>query len=232
MRIQRHLVVTAVLSVAVLAACIPPMPISAPLSDTYRPVYRYELVGVQRPSKATLRYGPQTTLAVTDLGITKYSFEDQLIKVLILPSRTGVEFDLSNKTEFPIRIPWNDAAFVGVDGRSQPVMHLGMKYTDCNSQKAPSVIVSRGSVTDAAFPCSNIHFSSGDWITESLLPDQTAVTIDTASVRTDLEHRVVGKTIQLLLPLQIEEVTNDYMFTFRVTSVVMGEKRSAYARGY
>lgn len=186
----------------------------------YAPDYTYELVEVQRPSKATERYGPQAITTVSDSGKTKYSFEDQLIRVIALPSRTGIEFDLNNKTGFPIRIPWNDAAFVGIDGKSQQVMHLGMKYTDCTSQKAPSVIVGHGSVIEGVYPCGNLHFSSS-WVVAPILPGGPVASADTARVRADLEKSVVGKTVQLLLPLQIEEVTNDYMFTFRVTGVVM-----------
>jgi hypothetical protein len=186
----------------------------------YGPDYRYELVEVQRPSKASERYGPQVITPVSDSGKTKYSFEDQLIRVVALPSRTGIEFDLTNKTGFPIRIPWNDAAFVGIDGKSQQVMHLGMKYTDCASQKAPSVIVGHGSITDGVYPCGNLHFSSS-WVVDPILPGAPVPSTDTARVRADLEQRVVGKTVQLLLPLQIEDVTNDYMFTFRVISVAM-----------
>ena len=36
----------------------------------------------------------------------------------------------------------------------------------------------------------------------------------------------IGKTIQVLLPLQIEDIINDYIFTFTVDDVSCSEKTS------
>jgi hypothetical protein len=183
----------------------------------YQPVYETELVSVERPAKAKERYGPQVITSVRDSNRTKYAFADSLVKVVIYPAKDRVAFDLSNQTQHSIKIPWNDAAFVGVDGKSESVMHTGVKYNECSSPKAPSVVVQRGSMDDELIPCSHVSFGYSSWIISNLIPTAPVTASDTARIM-GAAQQYVGKTISVLLPLQIEDVVNDYLFTFQIKS--------------
>lgn len=174
---------------------------------------------VERPAKAKERYGNQVLATQRDTGVTRYSFEDQLVRVLWLPTDTRLHFTLTNKTDYSIKIVWNDAVFVDPQGKSGAVMHEGVKYTDCSSSKTPSVVVRHGSTDDVVLPCGLVNFGYSEWNVASFLrsPSVTAATAD--SIAAQLRASEVGKTVQVLLPLQIEDVVSDYLFTFEVKGV-------------
>lgn len=205
----------AVSSCASMATLMPPH---------FVPEWSASLVQVERPAKARERYGPQALSTATDTGVTKYRFEDRLVSVTIFALSDRIGFNVENKTDNSVRLIWNDAAFVDIAGKSQPIMHEGIKYTDCAGNKTPSVIVRRGALADAAIPCGNVSFGYSSWVVSPLLPHDRLLAADTTnSLSHYREH--VGKTVSLLLPLQIEDVVNDYLFTFRVDSVAIKPSR-------
>jgi hypothetical protein len=209
--------------VAVLLASCASMQAALTPPTTYRLSYDYGLSEVVRPAKARERYGPQRITSVADTGIAKYLFEDDLVRVIIYPSHDRIHFSLANKTTHSVKIAWNESAFVGVDGTSQPVMHVGVRYTECAGQKAPSVIIQQGRIDDAAIPCKHVTYFSGTytggWYITPLIPSSHYPAADTASQLDSARTRFVGQKIRFLLPIQVEDVTNDYLFTFEVKSV-------------
>lgn len=207
----------------VAVGCAPPRPQAPDPRLAARPVmYTSELASVERPAIATERYGPQRISVVTDTGLPRYAFEDALVRAILVPMKDRVEFEVLNKTDHSIQIVWDEAAFLDLNGSSEHVMHEGMRFADRNAPQPPSVIIRGAKLDDAAIPSDNVEFTGGDWSTGTLLPqhiiaDGDSVTLDS------LRHAVVGKTFGLLLPLRIEDVTNEYLFTFRVTKVEPGE---------
>src|SRR5690349_2664163 len=81
-----HLAAELVLA-CLTAACVP----VAPAAIAPSPRYVVALTSVERPQQAKERYGPQMLSTVRDSGVTKYSFEDSLVSVVILPAEK--EFD-------------------------------------------------------------------------------------------------------------------------------------------
>lgn len=177
------------------AACVPIAPI------TPAPRYLVALTSVERPQQAKDRYGPQTLSTVQDSGVTKYSFEDSLVSVVILPLEKEFDFVMTNKTDHTIKLVWDDAAFVNIDGESGRVIHSGIKLIDKEKPQPPSIIVRGGKLADIAVPSAHIAWVYNDWFTGPLIPRNADVS---------------GKQIQLLLPIEIEGVENDYLFTFSV----------------
>jgi hypothetical protein len=216
---MRRLPVVAVL--ILLGACASLATLAPP--PQHRLAYEYGLSEVVRPAKTQQRYGAQRITTVTDTGVAKYSFEDELVRIVIYPYHDRVYFNLVNKTSNSLKIIWNDAAFVGLDGASEPVMHVGVKYTDCRGQKASSVVIQQGRVSDSAIPCSNVSFFSGaytgGWYITPLIPTTHFPVTDTTSKLAEARASHVGQKIKFLLPIQVEDVTNDYLFTFDVKAV-------------
>ncbi|MGH7391531.1 MAG: hypothetical protein ACREM3_19030, partial [Candidatus Rokuibacteriota bacterium] len=204
-----------------------------PRPTTYTARYTISLSQVERPAKAKERYGEQKITQIQEEGALKYYFEDEMVRILWFPTSTNVAFVLNNKTDHSIRIVWNDAAFVDASGISHRVMHEGVKYADRNNPQPPSVIVRRGSVKDFILPTTNVHWVEGyysrytsipgRWSHMPLLPN-SQVGGDPEKLRSTAQG-LVGKTYQVLLPLQIEDVVNDYIFTFKVDRVEFAEKR-------
>lgn len=223
---------------SIIASAPPPRPTYYPRTyTTYSADYQISLIKVERPEKATVRYGVQKVDAVTTDTKYKYAFEDDMVRILWFVNSQRIAFLLQNKTDYSIKIPWDEAAYVDEIGRSHRVMHRGVKYTDKDKPQPPSVIVRRGSIEDIIHPTdyvdwlSGTSISAGRWKQKSLLLDWDFGTAFSEyskySSIDDFEKAVkmnIGKQIQVLLPLQIQDVINDYIFTFNVDSVTASSK--------
>jgi len=192
-----------------------------------------ELTRVERPSDAKSRYGELIITKVTEEGKNKYSFEDGMVRVVWLATADGISFLLENKTDYSIKVVWDEAAYVDEKGVSHRVMHSGVKYNERESSQPPSVVVRKGRIEDLAFPTDYVYYkegyygkyysSPGGW-KENPLFEYFQPGGNEASVR-QLLNSNVGKTFQVLLPLKIEEIVNDYIFTFTITGA---EYRGVY----
>lgn len=181
------------------------------------------LAEVERPASARQQYGEQVIQRVTnDSGVTRYSFEDRMVKAFFLVTEREIRFDLTNKTQYSIRLLWNEVTFVDPDGKPSPVMHVGTKYNECTGEKPAAVIPKGVTVTDLVIPCSRIRFGYDAWIHEPLIAgfvSSVHPTHDTLVVRQERELR--GKRMSVLMPFQIEGVTNEYSFTFSIDSLLV-----------
>jgi hypothetical protein len=226
---------------SIIASAPPPRPYTTPTYSpttytTYRADYQISLIKVERPEKATIRYGVQKVDAVTTDTKYKYAFEDDMVRILWFVNSGRIAFLLQNKTDYSIKIPWDEAVYVDEMGRSHRVMHSGVKYTDRDKSQPPSVIVRRGSIEDTIHPTdyiswvSGTRYSAGSWSEKSLLLDMDfhgQYLKGKYSSLDDFEKAVkmnIGKQIQVLLPLQIQDVINDYIFAFNVDSVTASSK--------
>lgn len=214
-----------VIATSIVAGCVTGVQYTA-----YSAKYNLSLFKMERPEKATQRYGMQKIDSVFGDSKYNYSFEDDLVKILWVAGSRKIAFTLENKTDHSIKIPWDEAAFVDEKGRSHRIMHAGVTYIDREKPQAPSVVVRKGTLEDIVFPTDYIQwregrgYSAGRWYEEPFFLDfdYHGYRIGTYASFTDFENRVkanVGKTYQVLLPLQIEDVVNDYIFSFRVESV-------------
>lgn len=209
-----------------LTSCAGLMPQPA---TVYSATYDIQLTKVERPAKASSRYGAQKIDAVADDAKYKFIFEDSLVKVLWIVTARNISFSVTNKTGHSIKIPWDEAAYVDEAGSSHRVMHAGIKYNERTAPMPPTVIVRGGRVEDIVFPTDYVYwkdrtsYSAGQWEEKPLLPafDYHAPPFLKGSYPTfeAFDAAVkgkIGKTLQVLLPLQIEDVVNDYIFTFTV----------------
>jgi len=196
--------------------------------------YDFGLKEVERPVDARERYGEQKIVMLQDEGVTKYSFEDEMIKIVWLPTSYGFDFVLSNRTDHSIKIIWDEAVYVDEKGRNKRVMHSGVKYTERNNPQPPTTIVRRATVTDTIIPTDNVRWIKGYydqygsgpgwWSKAPLFPSSTVQ--GSADELLTQAKQYVGKTFQVLLPLKIEEVVNEYIFIFIVNDVKAGETKT------
>lgn len=178
--------------------------------------YSISLVQVERPSEAKERYGEQKIFKTEEEGYN-YAFEDDMIKILWLPTSSKMGFLLNNKTDHTIKIMWDEGAYVDENGRSHRIMHSGIKYSEREQAQPPSVIVRKGSLSDVIIPTDYVVFEYSKWEEKPILLDNQMG----GDFKKLLENskKYIGKTIQVLLPIQIEDTTNDYIFTFKVNDV-------------
>lgn len=166
--------------------------------------YHTSLVKVEKPSNPSVQYGNTTT--VEDEGVKKFGYEDNFISIIILGTSKEFSFTLKNLSENTLKLIWNDAVFVDYTGRTSRVMHSGIKYSEREASQPASTIIRGASLDEIACPTSNVFYNENqkEWDVHSMYPSR--VSIDT-------------KQVQLMLPIQIKDVINEYIFVFDINYV-------------
>lgn len=148
-----------------------------------------------------------------------YAYSDDNINIVFTPTNYDIGFDIQNKTDDSIKIIWDDAAFVDTTGNSHKVMHKGVKYIDRNASWPPSIVVKQQRLSDVIVPTDYIEWTGQDWKGTSYLPTVAPKSADGFTkdpTIEDLARQYIGKKVQVLLPLQINNQLNNYIFTFEV----------------
>ena len=190
--------------------------------DTVR--YDIGLSAVERPENAKKRYGEQRIGTLQEEDTTKYSFEDDLIRIVWMATPEELVFDLTNKTNHSMKIIWDKAVYVDEKGNSKRVTHSGVKYADRNKSQPPTTVAKDATVSDLVFPAENVDYEGGPyggWQIKPLFP--TSSMSGTPEDLLAKAKKYVGKSVQVLLPLEIEQAVKEYIFVFKVNDVVMGE---------
>ncbi len=201
-------------------------------ATTYLAHYDIALTSAERPADAKERYGEYVIVASSAEDTTRYRYEDELVRISWLPTPYELAFVLENKTAHSIKIVWDEAVFTDQTGVSHRVMHLGTKIADRFSSQPPTVVPRKGMISDLIYPAGYYDMVGYDWRRRDLLPVRRSISKDGGKVdgkiRThsamvaDFESLVmnaIGKTWEVLLPLQIEDVVNAYLFVFTVKDV-------------
>ena len=139
-------------------------------------------------------------------------FEDDFFGVSFSISKEQVGYVLYNKTSNPIKIDWNQVSFVDVLGNSHKVMHSGIKYIDRINPQAPTVIPPTAKLEDIIFPIDYVDYVSGAygvWRELPLFPEAPKAKL------------FKGKSFSVFMPLEINEVIKNYLFTFKIDDIQM-----------
>jgi hypothetical protein len=147
--------------------------------------------------------------------VTKYSYEDGLIKIVWLPLSTQFSFSLTNKSDHSIKIIWDEAVYVNENGSSLKIFHSGVKYIDRGNSQPPTIVVKGAKLDDNIMPTDNVQFSSGNyggWYELPLFKNKAS----SAEELNVFKSIYLGKVVKVLLPIKIEETTNEYLFTFKI----------------
>lgn len=204
-------------------------------STTYLAFYDISLTNTEK--SALINDNTDNKTVIND--VRNNIFEDEEIKIVWNPSPIHFSFTLSNKTGNTIKIIWDEAALVDQNGFSHRVIHSGVKYTDRNNQQQPSIVIRKGTIQDFVFPSDNIEYVEGQyggWREIPLFPASlvkvselstlfvlasTNVVIGSPQSPTEFELEVrnhIGKNLQILLPLEINGVINEYIFGFHINN--------------
>lgn len=163
------------------------------------------LTKVEKPSNSAVRYGNTTT--ITDKDITKFSYVDNFVDILIFASKTQFNFILKNVSDNTIKVVWNEAVFVDVDGSTSKVMHAGIKYSQREGDQPASTIIKGAKLEDIAAPTDKVYY-------DDLLKEWTS-----KSLYENAKEKIEGQTIKLMLPIQVKDVVNEYIFEFELKYV-------------
>ena len=191
------------------------------LSSCFGPrlVYNVGLSNVEAPSNAKKQYGETKIISLDVEGKTNYNYEDDYIYISWFVGSSQFSFELKNKSNYSIKIPWDEVTYINTSGHVGRVMHSGVKYIDRNNSQPASIIPKGTSLSDIIQPTDNVYYASGQyggWRTNNLF----AFSIDKNNVAV-AKVPYIGKTVCILLPVIIEEVKNEYVFEFKIDDIIV-----------
>lgn len=183
---------------------------TTPFQKALKGSYKTALLKVEKPENVLNRYSETKT--IRDNNIDKYSYNDSIIDIVIFGASEEFNFMLKNVSNHSLKIIWNEAAFVGLDGSSSKIMHTGTKFSEREGYQPITTIIRGAKLEDLATPTSNVYYDKGvtigystignGWKKYSMLPE-----------------KYIGKEageIRLMLPIQVKDVINEYTFIFKV----------------
>lgn len=168
--------------------------------DIYEDIYKVRLREVEQPENVKEQYSKSKITIFAEENETKNSYEDDFIKIIWLPALTEFSFTLENKSDNSIKIIWDEAVYIDEDNSSLKVIHSGVKYVDGEKAQPLTVIAKKTKINDLVTPVDNIYYASGGWGKLPLFSVQKSA----------------GKTVKILLPIQIQETINEYIFSFKI----------------
>lgn len=168
--------------------------------------YKATLKKVEKPSNSAVRYG-KTTEVSSDINITKYSYVDNFIDILIFAGSKEFNFELKNVSENTLKVVWNEAVYVDDEGNTSKVMHKGIKYSQRDGDQPASTIIKGAKINDLAAPTDKVYYNEtiNEWSSYELFP---------------VSKQLEGKEVRLMLPIQVKEVINEYTFVFELKYVL------------
>ena len=175
--------------------------------------YDVSLSAVESPADAKIKYGDTKIVSFEEDGQSKYRYEDDYINISWYVGLKQFYFTLKNKSDYSLKIPWDDIVYVDVDGDTKRVMHSGVKYTDRNASQPASIVPKNASISDVLLPTDNVSYNSG-WIEGYLFPQYTKQE-DAAN------SKVLGKNIRVTFPIIIQDVQNEYTFEFSINNATV-----------
>ena len=179
--------------------------------------YNVGLSNVEAPVDSKTQFG-ETKIVKTEVdGKTNYKYEDDFIDISWFVGSKQFALSLTNKSNYSIKIPWDDMAYIDVTGQTGRVMHSGVKYINRNDSQPASIVPKGAKLTDIIMPVDNVSFTSGTyggWREASLFN----FPIDKKNIE-ESKQQYIGKTVRILFPVVIENVKNEYVFEFKVDDI-------------
>ena len=178
--------------------------------------YDISLREVVASSQVKHMFGEGRIVRADNADIQSYVFENDMIRIAWIPTEISLAFTLENKTDDSLRIMWKDAIYIDVEGATVTVTHSGVKYGELNYTDGrvhrPSVVLSKGSMSDMVLPRPNVRAPGGMMLGGHVTP----------LLPGDAES-YVGKTIRVLLPLKMEVAVVEYTFVFSIDGQMTGK---------
>ena len=186
---------------------------------SYVASYSVGLSAVESPADAKQQFGETKVVTFDEEGISKYRYEDDYIDIVWYVSSKQFNFTLKNKSGHTLKINWDDVSYIDTKGQVGRVMHSGVKYAERNSSQPATTVPKGASISDILLPTDNVYYVSGQyggWRESYLIP----CVYKTPEAFNAEASGYVGKTMTVMMPIMIENVQNDYTFTFNIDKLL------------
>jgi len=149
--------------------------------------------------------------------VSGHTFEDEFIRVTWTPFDTQLGLILRNKTDSTQRIVWDEISYVSLDGKSDHVVHEGVKIDDGGRISMPPTVVLPGhTLLDLLEPVAHIH-----WRKDSGRYDTPLIGYTSATTESEVRAKMAHGIIKVLLPIDTNGTIRNYLFEFRVRGSVV-----------
>lgn len=151
-------------------------------------------------------------------------YNNETINAKFSIDKTSINYTLTNKSEEPIKILWDDASIVQY-GEAKKIMHKGVKYDERNNAQSPTTIPPHAMLSDLALPSEHVFFEEyrhgvimdhlAEWKESPLFPiedrDETKIKNQILALK--------GESFSLYLPIQKSGKLIGYSFNFKILDV-------------
>ncbi|HLG16110.1 MAG TPA: hypothetical protein VJH03_16625 [Blastocatellia bacterium] len=138
-------------------------------------------------------------------------FEDEFIRIEFTIDRQRLAFTLLNKTDNPIKIRWNEAAYVDASNQSHKVMHSGIGYSQRNSELPPTLVAPSAEIIDVVVPVDYVN-----WLRWSVFKQPRIVADYFPKPDSKEGASFDGKSFRVFMPVEIGGSITNYQFTFSI----------------
>lgn len=180
----------------------------------YSGYYNVGLSKVVNPGSNKKDFGKMKITDLSSKSSLKYCYEDSVLNITWDITPFQINFKMLNKTDHSIKIIWDESTFVDIDGNSSKIIHAGVRYLDRNNSQPPSIVASHSYLDDLVQPSKNIFMGSiySGWKQLPILPNASYDKDELIS----MTNKYTGKQMKVVLPIQIENTTNEYEFDFDI----------------
>ncbi|MBN1847065.1 MAG: hypothetical protein JW932_00620 [Deltaproteobacteria bacterium] len=188
---------------------------------SYCGVHRVDYdIGLYEVNKSFIKNGNQAehkTIAFQEHAKIEYNFKDETIQMIWRPTSSRFFFTLTNKTDQPIMLIWDKVRYIDESDTRIPVIHSGIPYHDRYNPQRSMKIAGGSSISDFILPADHVYYVSqkfgGDWREMPLFADLSVISAQELS---DKAEKNIGRTIQVFMPIEIEDIHIEYIFLFKI----------------
>src|SRR5262245_29309892 len=129
----------------------------------------------------------------------------------------ALEVAISNRGEVPVDVLWDEAVMVDTEGNTSPVVHsnIAEQWAAPDVSGDVSRIPPHAMLTAFLIPDRSVIFERGSgWYAQPLLP------VECGPLRCIGYHELVGRTVQLTLPMRVNGADRVMQWTLRITDAI------------
>jgi len=152
--------------------------------------------------------------------INKYTFNDDKIKISWILSASQFNFNLLNQTTEPMEIIWDKCTYIDINNKNHRLIHSGVKYVERNNSHPNTIIIPNSSIDDMIYPSDYVYYvegKNGGWKERPLFDFLRELNSNIEEKNdSNIIKKYIGKTVQTMLTLQINNDIYSYIFIFRI----------------
>ena len=137
------------------------------------------------------------------LDLISANFSDSLINIGWFLEPTHLALNLENDSDRNLKIIWDDVVYIDQNNFCQRTMHTSRMIESIDEVQLSTIVVKKSRIKDNIVPIENLKWlitpDSGRWTFDNLFTDESK-----------------GK-VRILLPIEIESVRYEYLFSFDIT---------------